>query len=92
MINNPYELRESVFMTAGIKRYLMRSETSKEIRDVLNRFEGGDYGEFSEKPDQVDISEFGSYKTSFGVVWVINFNFFAGRKFITILLPAEYDN
>jgi len=89
---NPYKLRESVYMTAGIKRLLIRSDTSEEVRNALKRFENRDYGEFSEKPDQRDISEFGSYKTSFGAVWIINYKLFQDRDFITVLLPCEFDN
>ena len=92
MINNPCELKQFVYMTANVKRLMIRPGTSKEVHEALERFENKDYGEYSEKPERADISEFGSYRTSFGSVWVMNFNFFADRKFVTILLPSEYDN
>lgn len=86
---SPYRLTEAVYMTAGIKKYLLRH--SEEIRNALNQFKSGDYGSGSERPDNSLIDKFGCYELSFGTLWIINYNFFSSREFITLLLPNEFD-
>lgn len=78
-------------MTAGIKRLLLNTERSKEIRNALERFQGGYFGRVSERPSNDLIKDFGSYQLSFGTLWIISYGFFADRDFITLLLPEEYE-
>lgn len=77
------------YMTAGIKGKLLNH--SKEIQNALNRFKAGDFGSSSQAPKNERIKEFGSYETSFGTMWVINYKLFRDRDFITVLLPDEYE-
>ena len=86
---NPYKLKETVYMTAGIKRYLLKC--SEEIQNALRRFRNGDMGKSSDKPENSLINDFGSYELSFGTLWIINYGLFSGRDFITLLLPDEYE-
>lgn len=81
--------KKTVYMTAGIKNKLLNH--SEEIRNALERFRGGDFGRSSCKPQNDLIREFGSYELSFGTLWIINFNLFTNRDFITLLLPEEYE-
>lgn len=88
-MKNPHKLTDTVYMTAGIKKYLLRH--SEEIRNAISRFENGECGSGSEIPNNSHIEKFGSYEMSFGTLWIINYNLFADRDFITLLLPKEYD-
>ena len=76
-------------MTAGAKKYLLNH--SKEIQNALNRFISGDFGKGEEKPPNGLIKEFGSYELSFGTLWIISYNIFTNRDFITLLLPCEFE-
>ena len=89
MMASPYRLTDTVYMTAGIKKQLLKH--SEEIRNALNRFKSGDFGNLSEKVINTLIDKFGSYELSFGTVWIINYNFFSDRDFITLLLPEEFE-
>lgn len=86
-----HSMKVACHMTAGIKRLLLNTERSKEIRNALDRFQGGDFGRVSERPSNDLIKDFGSYELSFGTLWIISYEFFADRDFITLLLPGEYD-
>lgn len=86
---SPYRLAETVYMTAGIKKHLLRH--SEEIRNALNRFKSGDYGDLSERLINSLIDKIGSYELSFGTLWIISYGFFSDRDFITLLLPEEFD-
>lgn len=77
------------YMTAGIKKYLLRH--SGEIRKALDMFRSGEFGSSSEKPNNSLIADFGSYELSFGTIWIISYNLFSEREFITLLLPEEYE-
>lgn len=89
MAVNPHRINDTVYMTAGIKKQLLKY--SEEIRNALNRFKSGDYGRCSEKPNNSMIDTFGMYELSFGTIWIINYNFFSDRDFITMLLPDEFE-
>ena len=78
-------------MTARVKKLLLNTKHSNEIRNALKRFQEEDYGDASEKPDNSLIREFGSYELAFGTLWIINYNLFTNRDFITLLLPEEYE-
>lgn len=83
---------ESVYMTCGIKRLLLNDIDSADIKNALNQFRAGYYGSADQRPGNGHIKEFGSYESKFGTVWIINYNFFPDRNFITILFPKEYKN
>ena len=89
MAVNPHRISETVYMTAGIKKQLLKH--SEEIRNALNRFKSGDYGNLSEVPINSLIDKFGSYELSFGTIWIISYNFFSDRDFVTLLLPCEFE-
>lgn len=89
MAVNPYRINDTVYMTAGIKKQLLKH--SEEIRNALNRFKSGDYGDSSETLINSLIDKIGSYELSFGTIWIINYNFFSDRDFITLLLPEEFE-
>lgn len=78
-------------MTAGVKRLLLNKGHSEEVRKALERFQGGDYGKVSDRPSNDLIKGFGSYSLSFGTLWIISYDFFADREFITLLLPIEFE-
>lgn len=86
---NPHRINDTVYMTAYVKKYLLRY--SEEIRNALNQFRHGEYGNVSEKPTTSLIDRFGSYELPFGTVWIIDYKLFSDRDFITVLLPCEYD-
>ena len=80
----------TVYMTAGVKKYLLNH--SEEIKRVLNLFQSGEYGKSSDRPSNDLIRNFGSYhQLSFGTLWIISYNLFSDREFITLLLPNEYE-
>lgn len=85
---NPYQLCDTVYMTAGVKRYLLKH--SEDIKDALRRFRNHDYDSEDGKPDNELIVEFGAYELPFGTIWIINYDLFSGQDFITVLLPKEY--
>ena len=76
-------------MTAGAKKYLLNH--SKEIQNALNRFISGDFGDTTDRPSNDLIRDFGSYQLAFGTLWIISYNIFTNRDFITLLLPCEFD-
>jgi hypothetical protein len=78
----------TVYFTAGAKRYLLRY--SEDIKDALDRFRNSDYDSDDGKPDNDLIVEFGAYELPFGTIWIINYDLFSGQDFITVLLPTEY--
>ena len=88
-MKNPYKLKETVYMTAGIKCKLLKH--SEEIQNALKRFRDGDFGSSSGGPSNDLISKFGCYELSFGTLWIINYDLFTNRDFITLLLPDEYE-
>lgn len=83
-----YNLQDTVYMTAGVKRHLLKH--SEDIQDALKRFRTHDYDSEAGKPDNELIAEFGAYRLPFGTVWIINYDLFSGQDFITVLLPKEY--
>lgn len=86
---NPYQLCDTVYMTAGVKRYLLKH--SEEIRNALIRFKGGDFGTSSVRHRNELIKDFGCYELDFGTILIISYKLFTNRDFITILLKDEYD-
>ena len=86
---NPYRMQETVYMTAGIKRHLLKC--SEEIQNALRQFRNGDMGKSSDKPANSLITEFGSYELSFGVIFIISYKLFTDRDFVTVLLKDEYE-
>lgn len=76
-------------MTARVKCKLLNH--SKEIRNALERFQGGDFGDTQCRPSNELIRDFGSYQLSFGTLWIISYNLFTNRDFITLLMPCEYE-
>lgn len=64
---------------------------SEEIQKALKRFRGGDFGTGAGRPPNDLIRDFGSYELSFGTLWIISYNLFTNRDFITLLLPEEYE-
>ena len=78
-------------MTAGVKCKLLNH--SKEIKSALERFLDGDFGTSSQecRPDYDLIKDFGVYCLTFGTHWIISYNIFTNREFITLLLPSEFD-
>lgn len=86
---NPYKLKETVYMTAGIKCKLLRY--SEEIQNALKRFREGDFGSSSDRPSNDLITGFGCYELTFGTLWIINYDLFTNRDFITLLLPEEFE-
>ena len=76
-------------MTAGAKKYLLNY--SKEIRNALVRFQSGDFGDTQGRPSNELIKDFGSYELPFGTLWIISYNLFTNRDFITLLLPSEFE-
>ena len=84
-----YKLQGTVYMTAGVKRYLLKH--SEDIQNALKRFRTHDYDSEEGKPENELIAEFGAYRLSFGTVWIINYHLFSNRDFITVLLPKEYE-
>lgn len=85
---NQYRISDTVYMTAGIKRYLLKH--SEEIQNALRRFRKNDYDSEDGKPDNDLLVEFGAYELPFGTIWIINYDLFSGQDFITVLLPKEY--
>lgn len=85
---NPYRMQDTVYMTAGVKRYLLKH--SEDIQNALRRFRKHDCDTEEGKPDNDLIAEFGAYQMPFGTVWIINYDLFSGQDFITVLLPKEY--
>ena len=81
--------KQTIYMTAGVKKYL--ANHSEEIKTALKRFQGGDFGTRSGRPTNELISDFGSYDMTFGELWIISYNLFTNRDFITLLLPEEYE-
>ena len=78
-------------MTAGVKCKLLNH--SKEIKGALERFLDGDFGTSSDefRPDYDLIKDFGRYELTFGTLWIISYNIFTNREFITLLLPSEFE-
>ena len=91
MVNQNHKKDKTCHMTARIKRLLLNTEYSKEIKNALERFQDGDFGTSSEGPSNDLIKDFGSYDLTFGTLWIINYDLFANRDFITLLLPCEYE-
>lgn len=77
------------YMTAGVKSKLLNH--SEDIQNALERFRNGDYGENIAKPENALITASGAYEMPFGTLWIINYDLFRNRDFITLLLPEEYD-
>lgn len=82
---------KTCYMTAGVKSLLLNKDHSEEVRNALERFQGGDYGKVSDRPSNDLIDRFGSFELSFGTLWIISYDLFTNRDFITLLLPGEFD-
>lgn len=78
-----------MYMTAGIKRHLLKH--SQEIKSALERFRSGDFGTSSCRPNNELIKDFGVYELTFETLWIISYHLFSNRDFITLLLPEEYE-
>lgn len=77
------------YMTEGIKYKAL--DHSEEIQNALEQFKSGAFGSGSQVPKNELIKHFGSYELSFGTIWIISYNLFRSREFITLLLPEEYE-
>lgn len=83
------EPERTFYKTEGIEKlYQIHRE---EIRNAVNMFLSGDFGSGSQAPGNDLIRNFGSYDVSFGTLWIISYNLFSSREFITLLLPEEYE-
>ena len=80
---------QSYQMTPGVKKHVPNH--SEEIHKALAKFNSGEFGTSSHRPSNELIREFGSYELSFGTMWIISYNLFSEREFITLLLPNEYE-
>lgn len=80
---------KTCYMTAAVKKHLLKH--SEEIRNALESFQSGDFGSSAGRPSNDLIKDFGSYELSFGTMWIISYDIFTNRDFITLLLPEEYE-
>lgn len=76
-------------MTAGVKKQLLNNPEA--VRNALKRFRDGDFGSSTHRPENELIKNFGEYELPFGTLWIISYDLFRNRDFITLLLPEEYD-
>lgn len=81
--------KQTIYTTPEVKKHL--ANHSEEINTALDRFLGGDFGTSSARPPNDLIRDFGCYQLSFGELWIISYNLFTNRDFITLLLPEEYE-